>query len=68
MYERHLSEPPPERRSVDQLRGIESSPVRKLYQMLARRPGGTWHGRDHRPEWGAAAPWSERGRPLVQAG
>ena len=52
MYELRFGEPPPERRSVDQLRGIEGARVRKLYQMLARQAGLVWEGRDYdRADW-----------------
>ena len=52
MYELRFGEPPPERRSVDQLRGIEGARVRKLYQMLARQAGVAWDGRDYdREDW-----------------
>lgn len=58
MYELRFGEPPPERRSVDQLRGIEGARVRKLYQMLARQAGVTWEGRGYDvQDWsGADAP------------
>ena len=39
-----LREPAPERRSVDQLRGIEGARVRKTYELLAKQYGVTWHG------------------------
>ncbi len=39
MYEFRFGEKPPEKRSVDQLRGIEGARVRKTYQMLAQRHG-----------------------------
>lgn len=45
MYEIRFNEKPPERRSVDQLRGIEGARVRKTYQMLAQRHGVAWKGR-----------------------
>ena len=45
MYELRFGEKPPERRSVDQLRGIEGSRVKKTYQLLAQRHGVTWKGR-----------------------
>ena len=41
MYEIRFGEKPPERRSVDQLRGIEGARVKKTYQMLAQRHGVT---------------------------
>lgn len=45
MYEMRFDEKPPERRSVEQLRGIEGARVKKTYQMLAQRYGVTWKGR-----------------------
>lgn len=47
MYELRFGEKPPERRSVEQLRGIEGSRVRKLYQLLAQRYGVTWKQRNY---------------------
>jgi CRISPR-associated protein Cas1 len=52
MYEFRFGEKPPERRSVDQLRGIEGARVRKTYQMLAQRHGVSWKGRNYDPsDW-----------------
>ena len=52
MYELRFAEKPPERRSVDQLRGIEGARVRKTYQLLAKQYGVTWKGRRYDPkEW-----------------
>ena len=52
MYELRFGEKPPERRSVDQLRGIEGARVRKTYQLLAKQYGSTWKGRRYDPkEW-----------------
>jgi len=47
MYELRFHEPPPERRSVEQLRGIEGARVRKTYQQLAKRHGVNWKGRNY---------------------
>lgn len=47
MYEIRFGEKPPERRSVEQLRGIEGARVRKLYQLLARQAGIEWQGRNY---------------------
>ena len=49
MYELRFKEKPPERRSVDQLRGIEGVRVRKTYQLLAQRHGVPWDGRKYDP-------------------
>ena len=45
MYEFRFNEKPPERRSVDQLRGIEGARVKKTYQLLAQRHRVQWKGR-----------------------
>jgi len=49
MYELRFGEAPPERRSVEQLRGIEGARVKKTYDNLAKRFGVNWKGRryDH---------------------
>ena len=47
MYELRFGEKPPERRSVEQLRGIEGSRVKKLYQLLAKQAGVPWQGRNY---------------------
>lgn len=54
MYELRFGEAPPERRSVDQLRGIEGARVRKMYQLLAQRHGIKWSGREYdASNWGS---------------
>lgn len=50
MYELRFGEPAPQRRSVDQLRGIEGARVRETYKQLAARYGVKWHGRKYNPE------------------
>ena len=47
MFEFRFGEPAPERRSVDQLRGIEGARVRKAYQLLASQYGIDWKGRNY---------------------
>lgn len=55
MYAMRFGEPPPARRSVEQLRGIEGARVRELYRQLARLHGVTWTNRRYDPdEWDAA--------------
>lgn len=55
MYELRFGEPPPSRRSVDQLRGLEGVRVREMYKRLARRHGITWTRRDYDPDnWDGA--------------
>ena len=49
MYELRFKEKPPERRSVEQLRGIEGARVRSLYGLLAKRFGVSWKGRSYDP-------------------
>ncbi len=49
MYEMRFGEKPPERRSIEQLRGIEGVRVRKMYQMLAQRHGVKWTRRNYDP-------------------
>ena len=50
MFEMRFGEKPPERRSVDQLRGIEGIRVKKLYELLARQYGVKWRGRRYDPK------------------
>lgn len=54
MYALRFREEPPERRSVEQLRGIEGVRVRKMYELLAQQYGVEWNRRnyDHK-EWGS---------------
>lgn len=54
MYELRFKEKPPERRSVEQLRGIEGVRVRKMYELLARQYKVTWKNRNYdHSEWGS---------------
>uniref|UniRef100_UPI000CDB5219 type I-E CRISPR-associated endonuclease Cas1e n=1 Tax=Escherichia coli TaxID=562 RepID=UPI000CDB5219 len=50
MYELRFREPPPARRSVDQLRGIEGSRVRQTYALLAKQYGVKWNGGKYDPK------------------
>jgi len=55
MYALRFEEDAPQRRSVDQLRGIEGARVRETYRLLAQRHGAIWNGRVYDPgEWGSA--------------
>lgn len=55
MYETRFQEPCPERRSVEQLRGIEGARVRETYKLLARQYGVAWQAREYdRQQWDAA--------------
>lgn len=47
MYALRFGEPAPERRSIDQLRGIEGARVRKSYQLLAQAHGVRWTRRSY---------------------
>ena len=49
MYDMRFGEPAPQRRSVNQLRGIEGARVRKMYSLLARQYGVKWSGRRYDP-------------------
>ena len=47
MYELRFQEPPPERRSIEQLRGIEGVRVRETYKLLAHQYGVDWKNRNY---------------------
>lgn len=47
MYKRRFKENPPERRSVEQLRGIEGARVRATYQILAKQYKVPWRSRNY---------------------
>jgi CRISPR-associated protein Cas1 len=49
MFAARFGEPAPERRSVDQLRGIEGARVKALYAGMARQYGVPWKGRRYDP-------------------
>lgn len=50
MFEMRFKEKPPERRSVNQLRGIEGARVRKLYEIMAKQYKVKWKGRRYDPK------------------
>lgn len=55
MYELRFGEAPPTRRSVDQLRGIEGSRVRKIYKDFAHKYGVEWKSRKYdQNQWDAS--------------
>lgn len=57
MYKIRFGDDPPQRRSVEQLRGIEGARVRQMYQMLASQYGVKWDGRNYTSDsWGIADP------------
>lgn len=47
MYEMRFGEPAPQRRSIEQLRGIEGARVREMYKQLARQYNVEWRGRNY---------------------
>jgi len=49
MYALRFGQKPPERRSVEQLRGMEGARVKTLYTQLARQYGVTWNARKYDP-------------------
>lgn len=52
MYEVRFGEAPPERRSIDQLRGIEGARVRQMYMRLAQQYNIKWDARRYdRAKW-----------------
>lgn len=54
MYSLRFKEEPPERRSVEQLRGIEGVRVRKMYELLAKQFGVPWKQRNYdHTQWGS---------------
>lgn len=54
MYRMRFNEEPPQRRSIEQLRGIEGARVRALYKFLAAQYKVTWGKRSYDPrEWDA---------------
>jgi CRISP-associated protein Cas1 len=53
MFAIRFGETAPERRSVDQLRGIEGARVKRLYELLAQKNGVVWRGRNYdSADWG----------------
>lgn len=54
MYEMRFKEKPPEKRSVEQLRGIEGVRVRKMYELLSKQYKVDWKRRNYDyEEWGS---------------
>ncbi len=55
MYELRFGEKSPDRRSVEQLRGLEGARVREIYKLLAQKFGVAWNARNYdRHDWDAA--------------
>src|SRR4030067_264344 len=54
MYSLRFKEEPPERRSVEQVRGIEGVRGRKMYELLAKQFGVAWRRRNYdHTQWGS---------------
>ena len=54
MYELRFQEKPPEKRSIQQLRGIEGARVRKMYDLLAKQYKVKWDARNYdHTSWGS---------------
>jgi len=54
MYEMRFQEKPPEKRSIQQLRGIEGARVRKMYELLAKQYRVRWDARNYdHTSWGS---------------
>lgn len=52
MYQLRFDEAAPERRSIDQLRGIEGARVKRHYELLAQQHGVSWRHRRYDPaDW-----------------
>jgi len=47
MYEIRFQEPPPAKRNVKQLQGIEGARVKEMYKLLAKQHGVVWKGRNY---------------------
>ncbi len=50
MYAVRFGEDAPQKRSIEQLRGIEGARVRSMYELLAQKVGITWKRRNYDPE------------------
>ncbi len=54
MYEMRFQEKPPDKRSIQQLRGIEGARVRKMYELLAKQYRIQWDARNYdHTSWGS---------------
>lgn len=54
MYRIRFFDEPPQRRSIEQLRGMEGARVRAIYRRLAEQYGVEWTGRNYdRSDWGS---------------
>lgn len=60
MYKFRFGEEPPQRRSVEQLRGMEGARVREMYKLIAARYRLSWGRRSYNPQdWDAADPLNQ---------
>lgn len=50
MFDIRFGEPAPQRRSIEQLRGIEGARVKKSYELMAQTYGIHWKGRRYDPK------------------
>lgn len=50
MYKRRFGDEPPQRRSIEQLRGIEGARTKMLYQQMARQYKVPWKNRKYNPK------------------
>ena len=52
MFQMRFKEDAPERRSVEQLRGVEGARVKRIYELLAQQHGVNWRRRNYDPsDW-----------------
>ena len=57
MYRMRFLEEPPQKRSIEQLRGMEGARVRAIYRRLAEEYGIDWQGRNYdRSDWSSQDP------------
>ncbi len=57
MFRRRFNDSAPDRRSIEQLRGLEGARVRETYEALAAKYGVSWGGRRYDPaQWTKANP------------
>ncbi len=55
MFEFRFGEPAPERRSIEQLRGIEGARVKAMYRAISQKFGVTWNSRSYdQGDWNTA--------------
>lgn len=68
MYALRFGEEPPQRRSVEQLRGIEGARVRETYKLIAAKYGVEWKARNYDTgDWDKAICQTAAYPPLLHA-